>query len=149
MLVFLVAGSMAGGEPSAPSREWNGENSECLGGLHPQPSGQFAVLLFCEGALGTYLTVVRTEPLGAPTKGAWTLRDRVWCDDRWGADVTGYRWSKDGSRLFVTTSEVYGSGGAFALDLERRTSSQLFPRDGTVTPDSPGPGFTLKQLEQE
>jgi hypothetical protein len=148
-LLLAGAWSLAGEETTKAPVEWAEEISACAAGLYPQPGGEFGVLLFCEDALGTYLAVVHTGPLGAPASGPWRLNDRVWYEDRWGADVTGYRWSKDGKLLFITTSDVYGSGGVFALDLKARTASQLLPTGRPVTTEKPGPGFVLNQLKQE
>jgi hypothetical protein len=88
--------------------------------LHSQPNGPFALFLFCEDALGSYISVLYANPIGAPATPAphrWRLDDRYWHDPLWGADVTSYAWAPDGKRLFVATSEIYGSGGLFELNL--------------------------------
>jgi hypothetical protein len=128
--------SFAGGPAAAP--EWDSEKTPCSTGLRPQPTGPYAALLFCEDALGDYLAVVRLKPLGQPSDGPWSLSDRYWHDPLWGADVTGYRWSKDGSSLYVTTSPAYGSGGAYRLDLAARRAYQLLPA---------GPGYLINQVK--
>lgn len=104
---------------------------------------------YCEDALGDYLAVLYAAPIGAPTSaglGRWSLADRYWHDPLWGAGITGFRWSTDAKTLVVVTSPIYGSGGAFRLDLYRRTVSQLLPKGRKVTVSAPGPGYTLNQI---
>jgi hypothetical protein len=148
LLILLASISVApgclAGTASPPTARWQWDRGaeKCTPGLYPQPSGPFAVLLFCEDAIGDYISVVHLRPIGAPTAGAWSTQDRYWYEPLWGDDVTGFRWSSDGKTLFVTTSEIYGSGGAFALFLANRQSRQLLPKK-PVALDDPGPGFRI------
>jgi len=143
--LILSIPSSSGAPPAAA--EWNCEKSPCSTGLRPQPTGPYAVLLFCEDALGEYLAVIRLKPLGLPSEGPWSLSDRYWHEPLWGDDVTGYRWSKDGSSLYVTTSPVYGSGGAYRLDLAARRAYQLLPADHPVSTTDSGPGYVITQVK--
>src|SRR5882724_1364309 len=136
-------------------RNWTKEPGKCPHGLHRQPAGPFAVFLFCEDALGTYLGVLYSDPIGAPVAApfvnAWTLENRYWQDPVWSADVTGFVWNSKGSRLYVSTSEIYGSGGIFELDLPSRHARQLAPPGGAspVSPSSPGPGYVITRLDEQ
>jgi hypothetical protein len=143
-LVLAVLAS-ANLSPSWAQEKWEKVQGDCPAGIHHQPNGPFAVVLFCEEALGTYLAVVYIEPMGAPStpNGKWGLNDRYWHDAEWGADVTGFRWSKDVTRLSVSTSSIYGSGGFFELDLQVRTAKQRLPKGPPVSISNPGPGYDI------
>jgi hypothetical protein len=139
----------AAADRDATDLHWKHEAGSCPHGLHAQPNGPFALFLFCEDALGSYLSVIYAAPIGAPATPAphrWRLNDRYWHDSLWGSDVTSYAWSPDGSRLFVATGEIYGSGGLFELNLRERKSRQISP-DKPVSESSPGPGFTILSLD--
>jgi len=103
-------------------------------------------MIYCEDALGIYLAVIHTEPMGAPAaeSGKWTLEDRYWSDPLWGSDITGFKWSSDGNVLSVSTSEIYGSGGLFELDLFKRKATQLLPKGKPVSVNKPGPGYNIE-----
>ena len=143
-LVLSVLFSIsASGDPLL--EKWDFRSGGCHSDLYRQPNGPFAVVLFCEDALGAYLAVVYIEPIGSPAteNGRWKLNDRYWHDDLWGSDVTGFRWAKDGKYLFVSTSRIYGSGGFFELSLEMRTAKQRMPKRGLVSESDPGPGYDI------
>jgi hypothetical protein len=110
-------------------------------------------LLFCEDALGDYLAVVYFEPLGAPAAGpfaeAWGMNNRVWQDALWGSDVTSFAWSPDQKRLYVTTSEVYGSGGLFELDLVSRKARQIAPTNPPVSESAPGADYVITGIDEK
>lgn len=99
----------------------------CKPGLHEQPNGPFAVMLFCEDALGSHLGVIYYKNMSVPLYERWSLTDRFWQRNEWGADVTGFTWDDTGKYLFVSTSAIYGSGAVYVLDLSARTSRRLFP----------------------
>jgi len=124
----------------------------CVPGLHMAPKGPFAVMVYCEDALGNYLSVVYAKPIGAPStqNGKWTLVNRHWSERLWSSDFTGYKWSADGLKLIVGTSGIYGSGGLFELDLLGRISKQLLPKDTRISTTTPGPGYLVdgSMLEQ-
>jgi len=50
----------------------------CNPGLHRQADGPFAVMLFCEDALGSYLGIIYYQNMGAPREEKWNLADRFW-----------------------------------------------------------------------
>jgi len=133
---------LQGAEPDG----WELGSEHCPSGLHNQQSGPFAVLLFCEDALGAYLAVVHVGPLGAPTtqNERWTLNDRYWYEPIWGSDVTGFQWSNDKKTLLVSTQQIYGAGGYFELDLETRSATQRLPIGELVSIEKPGPGYDIK-----
>ncbi len=130
---------------SASMGKWAFKPGDCPTGLHHQPNGPFAVLLFCEDALGTYLAVVYLDPIGSPVtqNGRWRLNDRYWHESVWGSDITGFQWSEDGTRLQVSTQGVYGAGGFFELNLKARTWTQRLPKGMQVSIEKPGPGYNI------
>lgn len=101
----------------------------CKPGIHEQPNGPFAVMLFCEDALGSHLGVIYYKTMSNPVYESWSLTDRFWQQQEWGADVTGFAWDDTGKYLFVSTSPIYGSGAVYALDLGARSSHRLFPNE--------------------
>ena len=128
--------------------KWEAHSGDCLNGIHHQPNGPFAIVLFCEDALGTYLSVIYIDPIGASRIPLteiyrWNFNDRYWHEPVWGSDVTGFLWSKDGKKLLVSTHKVYGSGGLFELDLMQRISSQRLPLGWIVSIEKPGPGYNI------
>lgn len=144
------ARSFASDDPAG--RLWKRSLDRCSPGLHRQPDGPFATLLFCEDALGDYLAVVYLEPMGRPAAvpfaAAWKIDDRVWQEGLWAADVTSFAWSPDGKRLYVTTSEVYGSGGLFELDLVSRKARQIAPGDSPVSGSAPGADYVIEGVDE-
>ena len=100
---------------------------------------------FCEDALSTYLAVIYVEPIGLPVteNGRWSLENRYWYEEQWGSDVTGFKWSKDGKSLSVSTSPIYGSGGFFELDLQAHSATQRLPKGLPVSTEHPGPGYDI------
>lgn len=146
-LLMLLACTAA----DAQEVSWQKARGNCVPGLHSSPEGPFAVMIYCEDALGIYLAVIHAEPMGAPAaeSGKWSLENRYWSDPRWASDITGFKWSPDGSKLFVSTSGIYGSGGLFELDLFERKVMQLLPKDKAISVNEPGPGYNIvgKPLE--
>ncbi len=92
----------------------------------PQENSPFEVYVFCEGALGRYIGIMRKGQMGAPNIGGWTFTNRFWQDDTWSTDVMSIAWVNDGKSLLVSTSEIYGEGGIYILNLESRSSRILF-----------------------
>ncbi len=123
----------------------------CRPGLHHQPNGPFAVLVFCEDALGDHIGVVYEDRMGAPESERygprWRLADRLWQEERWASDVTSYAWSPDANHLFVATSNIYGSGAVFDLDLRDRSVTQVSPREQRATAGSRWNGYVLVSLD--
>lgn len=142
---------------SATDELWNIDKDGCNHGLHKQPNGPMAVILFCEDALGTYIGLVYYDAMGSPVpyrfyeklseteKGTyykvWSLENRMWQDPLWASDVTSYAWGPDGTKLYVATSEVYGSGALYELDLVRRRHKQIVPR-------GEGPGYVITRIDK-
>lgn len=137
----------------------------CNHGVQKQPNGAMAVINFCEGALGTYIGLVYYDPMGAPvpikyheilTKEerenyfkVWSLGNRMWQESQWASDVTSYAWGPKGTRLFVATSNIYGSGALYELDLIRRKYKQIAPEGKRHSIDDPGPGFLITKINKE
>jgi hypothetical protein len=101
---------------------------KCKHGLLFQPNGPFAVMLFCEDALADHIGIIYYRTMGVPLEGKWSLTDRFWQQEDWGADVTAFAWDNTGKYLIVTTSSIYGSGSVYCLDLMNRKARRLFPQ---------------------
>ena len=146
--VFLITTSLTAG---AQEVAWQQAQGNCASGLHLPPKGPFAVMVYCEDALGVYLAVIHAKPIGAPAvqSGKWSLENRYWFDPVWASDVTGFKWAADGLKLLVSTSEIYGSGGLFELDLFNRKYTQILPEGAPVSINKPGSGYNVegKKLE--
>jgi len=97
------------------------------------------------------LSVTYLGAMGAPntTNQKWSLHNRHWQDRVWGDDVTGFEWLAGGTKLKVSTSAIYGSGGYFELDLNARDVKQLLPLDHKVNTSDPGPGYSISGRENE
>lgn len=143
MFLLLLAFATAPAAESPPREKWEWTATDCPTGTHRQPDGPFAVILFCEDALGSYLSVLHLDPIGAPFVDRWSLNDRYWHEPVWGSDVTGFKWDKDRKRLFVSTQGIYGAGGFFELDLQARKAKQVKPKGKPVSIEAPGPGYNI------
>ena len=97
----------------------------CSPRFHIQPSGPFAVITFCEDALGSHIGIIYYDSMTIPIDGDWKLSDRFWQEEDWANDVTTFVWGPNGKYLFVSTAAVYGSGSVFQLDLRSRRSRRL------------------------
>jgi len=87
------------------------------------------VFVFCDDALGTNIAVFYSD-LGDPRFSKWTLTRRFWQSDSWGADVGAIAWVPHHNGLVVTTSEIYGTGSVYLLDLEKQSAVTLAePKD--------------------
>lgn len=131
---------------------------DCHHGLHHQPNGPFAVIVFCEDAAGTFVALVCYDangcekgvlPDGTTRFEGWENDNRVWQENPWTSDVDSIAWSPDGKSLFIATSEIYGSGGLYQLDLEARKFSQLLPANKKVSLDATGPGYTIVSVSKD
>ncbi len=135
----------------------NFSGESCPHGLHHQPNGPFAVIVFCEDALGTSLAVVcydagkcdRVLNVQSGEAMGWEIADRVWQQAPWAADVTSIAWSPSGQYLYVASGEVYGAGGLFQLDLGRRAATQILPKNLKVTISEPGPGYMIAGISDD
>lgn len=142
-IILVLIATFGSAQKSIEKWEWRPDR--CVSAVYPHPHSPFAVALFCEDAIGTYMSVIHLGPIGAPASknGRWTLKDRHWYDSLWGADITGFKWAKDGLSLKVSTSPIYGSGGYFEINLKTRTVKQLLPEGITVSVVNPGPGYDI------
>jgi hypothetical protein len=129
-ILALLAGAIATAEPSNdglhrghPAIEKT-SGHKCKGGAHTQPEGPFGVYVFCDDAVGTNIAVLYQE-LGEPRYGKWTLTRRFWQDGPWAADVSAFGWVPGRNLLVVATSEIYGSGAVYLLNLESQTFVSL------------------------
>jgi hypothetical protein len=144
---------------------WIRERDGCEHGLHRQPNGPMAILLFCEDALGDYIGIVYYDLMGAPSpidfaRGLseedrvdcykkWSLGNRMWQESLWASDVTSYAWTPDGTKLYLTTSGIYGSGAFYELDLIRKNHRQIAPSNRKATAGEPGPGYVITRIDNK
>ena len=105
---------------AAPARVETVSGQACENGVHRDPGGPFAVYVFCGDALGTNIAVLYST-LGEPRFEKWTLTRRFWQDEPWATDVHALGWVPKRSLLVVTTSEIYGEGAIYLLDLKAQT----------------------------
>jgi hypothetical protein len=124
-----------------------------------------AIILFCEDALGIYIGLVYYDNMTSPVPDlfykrlsetekkayykTWSLDNRMWQASIWASDVTSYAWSPDGDNLYVGTSNIYGSGGLYELDLVRRQYKQIAPSEKEVNIEKPGPGYMITRLDKD
>ena len=118
----------------------------CKHGLHVQPgAGQFAVMLFCDDAGGSNVGITCYQ--AGCDEPPWGLLDRFWQDEVWASDVTAFAWDKNGKCLYISTSEIYGTGDVFALNLaERRYVKVALALNGKLLPNG-GYETTLKAMD--
>ena len=101
----------------------------------PDPTKRSGVMVFRDDALGTTIGVVATDlPKSNDLEAGWLQERRFWQEKAWCINVTSLGWSEDGRYLFVATSDIYGSGNIYQLDLEKRRAAVIFPvkRDATL-----------------
>jgi hypothetical protein len=144
---------------------WTHRKDGCDRGLYKQPKGPMALLLFCEDALGTYIGLVYYDHMGSPVPydfflklsqaekdnyfKVWSLDNRMWQEPLWASDVTSYAWGPDGTKLYIATSEIYGAGALYELDLIRKKYKQIAPADRVAKLNAPGPGYIITQIDKD
>lgn len=131
----------------------------CKQGLYQQPAGgPFSVFLFCDDALGSNIGVVNTSGGAGPGKiqlpqpktwDKWEVNDRFWQQADWATDVTSFAWSPDLKFLYVGTSEVYGTGALYKLDLVKRTYKKLLPDTRTLLDQNHSYTTEIKSLDKK
>jgi len=143
---------------------WIHGKDRCSQGLHKQPNGPMALLMFCDDALGVNAGLVYYDSPEEPVSiqfynklseeekktyyNIWSLSNRMWQDQIWGSDITSYAWSPDGTRLFIATSEIYGSGALYELDLIRKKYKQVAPADRVTKLNNSGPGYIITTIDK-
>ena len=111
------------------------------------PKSPFAVFLFPENALGNHIGIIYYQNMTNPKYGAWSLDNRFWQVEEWASDVTSFAWADNGFTLYVGTSEVYGTGCVYHLDLLQRKAECIFPTANQVLKyRSSSKGFTTAIL---
>jgi hypothetical protein len=163
-LLLSISFSIDINNACATDELWNSDKDGCNHGLHKQPNGPMAVILFCEDALGTYIGLVYYDTMGSPVPDRfyeklseteketyykiWSLENRMWQNPLWASDVTSYAWGLDGTKLYVATSQIYGSGALYELDLVRRKHKQLAPTGKESKLDKPGLGYLITRMDK-
>jgi hypothetical protein len=109
----------------------------CRHGLHAQPNGgPFSIFLFCDDGQGSNIGIILSEPGAGPGKikltgektwDSWYPNDRFWQEKQWATDVVSFLWSPSFEFLYVATSDIYGDGGLFKLNLKERKVERLLP----------------------
>ncbi len=144
---------------------WIRARDRCNQGLYLQPNGPVAVMLFCEDAVGDYIGLVYYGHMEAPTPldfvrklseaekksfySIWSLGNRMWQEPIWASDLTSYAWGPDGTKLYIATSEIYGAGGLYELDLIRKKYKQIAPAGRVAKLNDPGPGYIIMQIDKD
>jgi len=97
-------------------------------GLNKQPNGPFAVYYCSEYSQGNYIGIIYYDRIGGPQNNTkWGMSNRFWQDKEWGSDVNNFVWGLDGKYLYIATSNIYGEGGIFELDLYNKVARKIFP----------------------
>lgn len=121
----LVAPGLNAGDGSGRVIDLMG--SSCEHGPAKQPGGHFVAFVFCDDALGTNLGIILSRLSDdTDTTGVWRVDQRFWQEGPWVTDVTSLAWDPFSNRLFVATSEVYGDGGVFVLDLPSKRHERIY-----------------------
>lgn len=102
----------------------------------------YEVYVFCEGAVGRYIGIMRNGPV-VVTPGGWTFTTRFWQEDTWSTDVQSIAWVDGGKSLIVSNSDIYGEGELFLLDLAARSSRTVFSN-----PTEVGRDFTIDHVDE-
>jgi len=96
----------------------------------PDPTHRSGVVVFGDDATGTTVGVVKTTNWASDdVERGWRQDRRFWQEKEWSLNVTSFGWSRDGRYLFVATSDIYGTGEVYQLDVDRRRWAVLFPRE--------------------
>ena len=103
----------------------------CKSGSHRQAGGPFAIYVFCDDALGANIAIFLTQ-MGVPQQGQYTLTNRFWQSNEWGADITSFAWLPGGKNLILATSSIYGTGKVYLLQLEPQSATTLYSADEGV-----------------
>lgn len=128
-LVFGV--SLNASETPPPSDKLVVTGKSLTHGLHSVANSPFSVYVFDADAIGEYIGVILTGVEGLVVEGLpdckWGGPSLFWQDPLWASDVTGIAWSPSGWYLYVSTSEIYGDGGLFELDLAHQKATLVTP----------------------
>jgi hypothetical protein len=101
--------------------------------LFVQPNGPFEVMFFNHYAQGNYIGVIYYKlDFNGTVDAPWKFSKCFWQEESWCSDVTNFAWSVDGKYLYVSTSEVYGSGRLWELDLYNKKSRPIFPNEDEI-----------------
>lgn len=111
------------------------DSSDCQSGIRALAGSNFGLLVGCEDALGTYLSILYIRSMHSVADGAWSIDDRCWRDSTWADDVTSYVWDSVHGRLYVGTSGVYGVGGVYSVEPASRRAVRVLPSGAAMEPD--------------
>ena len=128
ILCFSILRNVYAGDLFLISAEKLQTLNETHGTIINQPNGPFAVMLFNEFALGSHIGIIYYQQMANPVVGKWWISERFWQEKPWRDCVTSFAWGHDGKNLYVGTSEVYGDGGSFKLNLIEKTYTRLYPK---------------------
>lgn len=162
---LLLSVSFSSANDAPPTQEiWSREKDGCTHGLKKQPNGPMAIMLFCEDAVGDYIGLIYYDHMEVPSPAdfvrklsetekntfysLWSLGNRMWQESIWASDVTSYAWDPDNTKLYIATSEIYGSGALYELDLVRKKHKQIAPSGKEAQLNSPGPGYVITRIDK-
>ena len=128
LLMFSFATNAASAGSGLVSQEQIKDLKKKQGTIFKQPNGPFAVMLFNEFALGANIGIIYYKQMGQPTRGEWWISNRFWQSKPWSECITSFAWSTNGKHLYIGTSEVYGDGGSFKIDLLNKSHTRLYPK---------------------
>jgi hypothetical protein len=126
---FTFASTVAAEDSHQISLKHRKDLNQKHGTIIKQPNGPFAVMLFNEFALGSHIGIIYYQQMANPAVGKWWISERFWQDKPWRDCVTSFAWSHDGRHLYVGTSEVYGDGGSFKINLFNKSYTRLYPKE--------------------
>lgn len=142
---------------------WSNIQGKCEHGIHHQPNGPMAAMLFCEDAVGNYIGLIYYDVMEQPAPAdflrrlnenekttfykIWSLGNRMWQNPLWASDVTSYAWGTDGTKFYISTSGIYGSGSLYELDMVRKQHKQIVHPEKHHTLNDPGPGYIITKVE--
>jgi hypothetical protein len=113
--------------------------------LKEQPNGPFALLVHCEDALGTYVTILFQDPMTNPVQNAWKIEERTWYEKKWNSDVTSYMWTNDGKHLILATSGIYGVASVHKLSPFEKKSEVIYAPSASAH----GVSIVLKKFDKK
>ena len=102
-------------------------SGNCDQGLAKLGHSSFSLYISCEGALGNYIGVMLTSKWSKFGNRYWEIGDRFWYEKSWGSDVHSYYYYSKKNMLYVATSNIYGIGGIYELNIKERKSRIIFP----------------------
>ena len=122
ILTVFLAMSASVNQAFGDSRSY--VSSGCYNDQITIPKTPFRFEVFCEGAIGNYLSVTFQRLMDGYTF-PWQPYARHWQEEPWTSDITSVFFSDGISQLLVSTSDIYGTGKIYYLDLIKKKSTEV------------------------